>query len=147
MKYSLKRYSAFFLGPIAAVFFIVIAFQGPHLLQSIGSLTILSQAFLTCAECLLTLVPATILAIIIGFPIFYLLRWIIHWQLWSCLLGAFLVVGSVSLLTMNDVANTGIKETVSGQYLLAIAIATISYGVVFWFLMDRYWEEEKDEEK
>ena len=147
MKYSLKRYSAFFLGPIAAMFIVGLFFQGPYVLQSIDSLTSLSQAFLTCADCLLTLVPVTILAIIIGFPIFYLLRWIIHWQLWSCLLGAFLVVGSVSLLIMNTVANTGIKEIVSGQYLLAIAIATISYGVVFWFLMDRYWEEEKDEEK
>ena len=147
MKYSLKRYSAFFLGPIAAMFIVGLFFQGPYVFQSIDSLTSLSQAFVSCSECLLTLIPATILAIIIGFPVFYLLRWIIHWKLWSCLLGALLVVGSVSLLIMNNVANTGIEEIVSGQYLLAMTLATISYGVVFWFLMDRYWEKEKDEEE
>ena len=146
MRYSLKKYSAFFFGPIAGMFFVGLFFQGPHVLDSIESLTSLSQAFLTCAECLLTLVPVTIMAIIIGFPVFYLLRWIIHWQLWSCLLGAALVVGSVSLLIMNNVANTGIGEIVSGQYLLAMALATVAYGVVFWFLMDRYWAKEKDEE-
>ena len=146
MRYSLKKYSAFFLGPIAAMFFVGLFFQGPYVLQSIDSLTSLSQAFVSCSECLLTLIPATILAIIIGFPVFYLLRWIIHWKLWSCLLGALLVVGLVSLLLMNNAANTGITEIVSGQYPLAIALATISYGVVFWFLMDRYWEKEEDEE-
>ena len=146
MRYSLKKYTAIFLGPIAAMFFVGLFFQGPYVLESIDSLTSLSQAFVSCSECLLTLVPVTIMAIIIGFPIFYLLRWIIHWKLWSCLLGAFLVVGSVSLLIMNNVANTGIAEMISGQYLLAMALATISYGVVFWFLMDRYWEKEKDEE-
>ena len=146
MRYSLKKYSAFFLGPIAAVFFIVVVFQGAYVFKNIDSLSNLSQAFLTCAECLVTLAPATVMAIIIGFPVFYLLRWIIHWKLWSCLLGALLVVGSVSLLITNNAANTGIAEIVSGQYLLAIVLATVSYGVVFWFLMDRYWEKEKDEE-
>ena len=145
MRYSLKKYSAFFLGPIAAMFFIVLVFQGPYLFKSIDSLSSLSQAFLTCAECLLTLAPATAIGIAIGIPVFYLLRWVIHWKLWSCLLGALLVVGSVSLLIMNNVANTGIKEIISGQYLLAIALATISYGVVFWFLMDRYWDDEEEE--
>ena len=146
MRYSLKKYSAFFLGPIAAVFFIVVVFQGAYVFKNIDSLSNLSQAFLTCAECLVTLAPATVMAIIIGFPVFYLLRWIIHWKLWSCLLGALLVVGSVSLLITNNAANTGIAELVSGQYLLAIVLATVSYGVVFWFLMDRYWAREKDEE-
>ena len=146
MRYSLKKYSAFFLGPIAAMFFVGLFFHGPYVLKSVESLTSLSHAFLTCAECLLTLMPATVIAIIIGFPIFYLLRWIIHWKLWSCLLGALLVVSSVSLLITNNAANTGIAELVSGQYLLAIALASISYGIVFWFLMDRYWDEEKDEE-
>jgi len=146
MRYSLKKYSAFFFGPIAAMLFIVVFFQGAYVFKNIDSLTGLSQAFLTCAECLLTLAPATVMAIIIGFPVFYLLRWIIHWKLWSCLLGALLVVGSVSLLITNNVANTGIAELVSGQYLSAMALATVSYGVVFWFLMDRYWDEEKDEE-
>ena len=147
MRYSLKKYSAFFLGPIAAMFFIGVFFQGPYVLKSIESLATLSRAFLTCAECLLTLAPPTIMAIIIGFPVFYLLRWIIHWKLWSCLLGAFIVVGSVSLLITNNATNTGIAELVSGQYLLAMALATVSYGVVFWFLMDRYWAKEKDEEE
>jgi len=147
MRYSLKKYSAFFLGPIAAMFFIVVVFQGPHLFQSTGSLASLSQGFLGCAECLLTLAPVTIMAIILGFPIFYLLRWIIHWRLWSCLLGALLVVGSVSLLIMDNVTNTGIGEIVSGQYLLAMVLATLSYGAVFWFLMDRYWDNDEDEEE
>ncbi|MEN8206298.1 MAG: hypothetical protein ABFS24_09820 [Pseudomonadota bacterium] len=146
MRYSLKKYSAFFLGPIAAMLFVIVVFQGSYILQSIDSLTSLSQAFVSCSECLLTLGPATILAIIIGFPVFYLLRWIIHWKLWSCLLGALLVVGSVSLLIMNNVANAGIKEILAGQYLLAIALATVSYGTVFWFLMDRYWKDDPDEE-
>jgi hypothetical protein len=146
MRYSLKKYSAFFLGPIAAIFFVGVFFQGPHVLNSIESLSSLSHAFLSCAECLLTLIPASVMAIIIGFPVFYLLRWVIHWRLWSCLLGASLVVGSVTLLIMNNAANSGIGELVAGQYLLAIVVATISYGVVFWFLMDRYWDKEKDEE-
>ena len=147
MRYSLKKYSAFFLGPIAGVVFMAAFFQVPHVLESIDSLSSLSQALLSCAECLLTLTPVIVMAIIIGFPVFYLLRRIIHWKLWSCLLGAVLVVGSVSLLIMNNVANMGINEIVAGQYLLAMALATISYGVVFWFLMDRYWEKEKDEEE
>ena len=87
------------------------------------------------------------MAFIIGIPVFYLLRWIIHWKLWSCLLGASVVIGSVSLLTMDNVANTGIDEIVSGQYLLAMVLATVSYGTVFWFLMDRYWDNDEDEEE
>jgi|GEM_PF-2955198 len=145
MSYSLKKYSAFFLGPIAAMFFIVAVFQGPFVLQSIDSLTSLSQAFLVFAEYLLTLAPATGLAIIIGLPVFYLLRWIIHWKLWSCVLGALLVIGSVSLLIMNQVANEGIEDIVSGQYLLAIIVGTLSYGTVFWLLMARYWENGVEE--
>ena len=133
------------MGPIAAMFFIAVFFQGPYVLKSIDSLSSLSQAFLAFAECLLTLVPATIMAIIIGFPVFYFLRWTIHWKLWSCMLGALLVVGSVSLLIESNVANSGIEEIVSGQYLLAMALAIVSYGTVFWFLMARYWENGEEE--
>jgi len=145
MSYSLKKYSAFFLGPIAAMFFIVAVFQGPFVLQSIDSLTSLSQAFLVFAEYLLTLAPATGLAIIIGLPVFYLLRWIIHWKLWSCVLGALLVIGSVSLLIMNQVANKGVEDIVAGQYLLAMVVGTLSYGTVFWILMVKYWDNDNDE--
>ena len=85
------------------------------------------------------------MAIIIGIPVFYLLRWIIHWKLWSCLLGALLVVGSVSLL-VEHFSSQDIQEIISGQYLLAILIGTVSYGTIFWFLMDKYWDEDEDEE-
>lgn len=139
----MKKYSAFFLGPLAAMFFIVAVFQGSYLLQSIDSLTSISQALLVCAEYLLTLAPATGLAIIIGIPVFYLLRWLIRWKLWSCLLGALLVIGSVSLLLMNQAANKGIEDIVSGQYLLAIVVGTVSYGTVFWLLMTKYWDDDE----
>jgi hypothetical protein len=139
----MKKYSAFFLGPLAAMFFIVVVFQSPYLLQNIGSLTSLSHAFVTCAEYLLMLAPATGLAIIIGIPVFYLLRWIIHWKLWSCLLGALLVISSVSLLLMNQAANKGIEDIVSGHYLLAIVVGTVSYGTVFWLLMAKYWDDDE----
>ena len=148
MRYSLKKYSAFFLGPIAAMFIIVAVFQGPHLVKHLDSLTSVSQAFIAFSGYLITLAPVTIMAFIIGIPVFYLLRWIIHWRLWSCLLGALVVVGSVSLLIMGNIANMGIDEIVSDQYLLAMALATVSYGTVFWFLMDRYWvNDDKDEEE
>ena len=142
----MKKYIAFFLAPLAAVFFIAAAFQGPYLLQHLDSLTGVSHAFLAFSEHLLALAPATGMAIIIGIPVFYLLRWIIHWELWSCLLGALLVIGSVSLLIMNNAANEGIEEIVSGQYLLAILVGTLGYGMVFWFLMAKYWDDDKDEE-
>ena len=129
------------------MFIIVAVFQGPHLVKHLDSLTSVSQAFIAFSGYLITLVPTTIMAFIIGIPVFYLLRWIIHWKLWSCLLGASVVIGSVSLLTMDNVANTGIDEIVSGQYLLAMVLATVSYGTVFWFLMDRYWDNDEDEEE
>ena len=94
----MKKYSAFLLGPLAAMFFIIVVFQGPQLLQSIDSLASISRAFAGCFEYLLTLAPATGMAILIGIPVFYLLRWKVHWKLWSCLLGALLVIGSVALL-------------------------------------------------
>jgi hypothetical protein len=141
----MKKYSAFFLGPLAAMFLILVVFQGPLILQSVDSLTSLTQAFALCAEYLLALAPATGLAILIGIPVFYLLRWIIHWELWSCLLGALVVIGSVSLLIANQVANEGIEDIVTGQYLPAIVVGTLGYGTVFWLLMNRYWEDDEEE--
>jgi len=73
------------------------------------------------------------------------LRWIIHWKLWSCVLGALLVIGSVSLLIMNQVANKGVEDIVAGQYLLAMVVGTLSYGTVFWILMVKYWDNDNDE--
>jgi len=78
---------------------------------------------------------------VIGLPVFYLLRWIIHWKLWSCVLGAALVVGSVSLLTESFTC----KDLVAGQQPLAVLLAAISYGIVFWFLMAKYWENGEEE--
>jgi len=141
----MKKYSAFFLGPLAAMFFIIAAFQGPLVLQSIDSLSSLTRAFAGCAECLLALAPATGLAIIIGIPVFLLLRWIIHWELWSCLLGALLVIGSVWLLIADPVSSNGLEDVVAGRYLLALAVGTLSYGTVFWLLMTWYWEDDEEE--
>ena len=142
MPFSLKKYSAFFLGPVAAVFFVAAVFKGPYLFQNIDSLTRVSEAFVGFSGCLVTLLPTAAMMFIIGLPVFYLLRWLIHWKLWSCLLGALLVVGSVSLLTENFIC----KDIVGGQNLLAILLATISYGTVFWFLMAKYWENGDDDE-
>ena len=88
MLYSLKKYSAFFLGPVAAVFMVVAVFRGPYLFQNIDSLARISEAFVGFSQCLVTLAPAAFMMFIIGLPVFYLLRWIIHWKLWSCVLGA-----------------------------------------------------------
>jgi hypothetical protein len=140
----MKKYIAFFLAPLAAVFFITAIFQGPSLIQHLDSLTGVSQAFLAFSEYLITLAPAAFMAMIIGIPVFYLLRWIIHWKLWSCLLGALLVVGSVSLLVGNY-SSAELLEIISGQQLLAILIGTVSYGTVFWLLMEKYWDEDEEE--
>ena len=141
MLYSLKKYSAFFLGPVAAVFFVAAVFRGPYLFQNIDSLARVSEAFVGLFQCLIALAPAAAMMFIIGLPVFYLLRWIIHWKLWSCVLGAALVVGSVSLLSENFTC----EDLVAGQQLLALLLAAISYGVVFWFLMARYWENGEEE--
>ena len=141
MLYSLKKYSAFFLGPVAAVFMVVAVFRGPYLFQNTDSLARISEAFVGFSQCLIALAPAAFIMLVIGLPVFYLLRWIIHWKLWSCWLGALLVVGAVSLLTESFTC----KDLVAGQQLLAILIAAISYGTVFWFLMAKYWDN--DEEK
>jgi hypothetical protein len=140
MLYSLKKYSAFVVAPLVAVFMIAAVFKGPYLFQNIDSLTRVSEAFVGLSSCLVTLLPAAGLMIIIGLPVFYLLRWIIHWKLWSCLLGALLVVASVSLLMEGFTC----KDLIAGQDLLAIAIATLSYGTVFWFLMAKYWEDGEE---
>jgi hypothetical protein len=140
MLYSLKKYSAFFLAPVAAVFAVAAVFRGPYLFQNIDSLPRVSEAFVGLSSCLITLAPTAVMMIVIGLPVFYLLRWIIHWKLWSCLLGALLVVGSVSLLMESFTC----KDLVAGQNLLAIAIATLSYGIVFWFLMAKYWENGEE---
>jgi hypothetical protein len=140
MLYSLKKYSAFFLGPVAAVFFVAAVFRGPYLFQNIDSLARVSEAFVGLSQCLVALAPAAAMMFIIGLPVFYLLRWIIHWKLWSCVLGALLVVGSVSLLTESLTCT----DLVAGQWLLAVLIASISYGTVFWFLMAKYWENGEE---
>ncbi|MGB5180148.1 MAG: hypothetical protein WBP44_15635 [Gammaproteobacteria bacterium] len=140
MLYSLKKYSAFFLGPLAAVFFVAAVFRGAYLFQNIDSLARVSEAFVGLSQCLVALAPAAAMMFIIGLPVFYLLRWIIHWKLWSCVLGALLVVGSVSLLTESLTCT----DLVAGQWLLAILIASISYGTVFWFLMAKYWENGEE---
>jgi hypothetical protein len=36
------------------------------------------------------------------------------------------------------------EDLVAGQNLLVIAIATLSYGTVFWFLMAKYWENGEE---
>lgn len=141
MLYSLKKYSAFFLGPVAAVFMVVAVFRGPYLFQNTDSLARISEAFVGFSQCLIALAPAAAMMFIVGLPVFYLLRWIIHWKLWSCWLGALLVVGSVSLLTESLTCT----DLVSGQYLLAIVVGTLSYGTVFWFLMAKYWENDEEE--
>ena len=141
MLYSLKKYSAFFLGPVAAVFFVAAVFRGTYLFQNIDSLARVSEAFVGLSQCLIALAPAAAMMFVIGLPVFYLLRWIIHWKLWSCVLGALLVVGSVSLLTESLTCT----DLVAGQRLLAILIASISYGTVFWFLMAKYWENGEEE--
>ena len=141
MLYSLKKYSAFFLGPLAAVFFVAAVFRGPYLFQNIDSLARVSEAFVGLSQCLVALAPAAAMMFVIGLPVFFLLRWIIHWKLWSCWLGALLVVGSVSLLTESLTCT----DLVAGQRLLAILVASISYGTVFWFLMAKYWENGEEE--
>jgi hypothetical protein len=141
MLYSLKKYSAFFLGPMAAVLTVVVVFRGPYLFQNIDSLTRVSEAFVGLFQCLISLLPAAFMMFLIGLPVFYLLRWIIHWKLWSCVLGAALVVGSVSLLTESFTC----KDLVAGQQPLAVLLAAISYGIVFWFLMAKYWENGEEE--
>jgi hypothetical protein len=141
MLYSLKKYSAFFLGPMAAVLTVVVVFRGPYLFQNIDSLTRVSEAFVGLFQCLISLLPAAFMMFVIGLPVFYLLRWIIHWKLWSCVLGAALVVGSVSLLTESFTC----KDLVAGQQPLAVLLAAISYGIVFWFLMAKYWENGEEE--
>ena len=141
MLYSLKKYSAFFLGPMAAVLTVVVVFRGPYLFQNVDSLTRVSEAFVGLFQCLISLLPAAFMMFVIGLPVFYLLRWIIHWKLWSCVLGAALVVGSVSLLTESFTC----KDLVAGQQPLAVLLAAISYGIVFWFLMAKYWENGEEE--
>jgi hypothetical protein len=141
MFYSLKKYSAFILGPVVAVFFVAVVFKGPYLFQNIDSLTRISEAFAGFARCLVTLAPTALVMCIIGLPVFYLLRWIIHWKLWSCVLGAVLVVISTSLLMENFIC----KDIVADQKYLAIVLASISYGTVFWFLMAKYWENGEEE--
>ena len=141
MLYSLKKYSAFFLGPAAAVFMVVAVFRGPYLFQTLDSLARISEAFVGFSQCLVTLAPAAFMMFVIGLPVFYLLRWIIHWKLWSCVLGAALVVGPVSLLSENFTC----EDLGAGQQLLALLLATISYGIVFWFLMAKYWENGEEE--
>ena len=141
MLYSLKKYSAFFLGPMAAVLTVIAVFRGPYLFQNIDSLTRVSEAFVGLFQCLISLLPAAFMMFVIGLPVFYLLRWIIHWKLWSCVLGAALVVGSVSLLTESFTC----KDLVAGQQPLAVLLAAISYGIVFWFLMAKYWENGEEE--
>jgi hypothetical protein len=140
MLYSLKKYSAFVVAPVAAVFAVAAVFKGPYLFQNIDSLTRVSEAFVGLSSCLVTLLPVAAMMILIGLPVFSLLRWIIHWKLWSCMLGALLVVGSVSLLMEGFTC----EDLVAGQNLLAIAIATLSYGTVFWFLMAKYWENGEE---
>jgi hypothetical protein len=141
MLYSLKKYSAFILGPMAAVLTVIAVFRGPYLFQNIDSLTRVSEAFVGLFQCLISLLPAAFMMFVIGLPVFYLLRWIIHWKLWSCVLGAALVVGSVSLLTESFTC----KDLVAGQQPLAVLLAAISYGIVFWFLMAKYWENGEEE--
>ena len=140
----MKKYSAFFVAPLAAVMFIVAVLKGPYLLQHIDSMSGVSQAFLNYAEYLLTLTPATIIAIVIGFPIFYLIRWIANWNLLPCLLGGLLVVGSVSLI-LEQIAMADVTDLIAGQKLLAMLVGTLIYGIVFWILMEKYQEPEQDE--
>ena len=139
----MKKYSAFFVAPIVAVMFIVAVLKGPHLLQHIESMAGVSQAFLDYAKYLLTLVPATIFAIVLGFPIFYLIRWIADWKLLPCMLGGLLVLGSVSLI-LEQVAITDVTELVADKRLLAVLVGTLAYGLVFWILMEKYQEPDQD---
>jgi hypothetical protein len=124
--------------------FIVAVLKGPHLLQHIESMAGVSQAFLDYAKYLLTLVPATIFAIVLGFPIFYLIRWIADWKLLPCMLGGLLVLGSVSLI-LEQVAITDVTELVADKRLLAVLVGTLAYGLVFWILMEKYQEPDQDE--
>jgi hypothetical protein len=140
----MKKYSAFFVAPIVAVMFIVAVLKGPHLLQHIESMAGVSQAFLNYAKYLLTLVPATIFAIVLGFPIFYLIRWIADWKLLPCMLGGLLVLGSVSLI-LEQVAITDVTDLVADKRLLAVLVGTLAYGLVFWILMEKYQEPDQDE--
>jgi hypothetical protein len=139
----MKKYSAFFVAPIVAVMFIVAVLKGPHLLQHIESMAGVSQAFLDYAKYLLTLVPATIFAIVLGFPIFYLIRWIADWKLLPCMLGGLLVLGSVSLI-LEQVAITDVTDLVADKRLLAVLVGTLAYGLVFWILMEKYQEPDQD---
>lgn len=140
----MKKYSAFLVAPLIAVMFIVAALKGPDLIQHIESMSGVGQAFTDYAGYLLTLAPATIIAIIIGVPIFYLIRWIANWKLLPCLLGGLLVIGSVSLI-LEQIAIADVTELVAEQRLLAILVGTLIYGFSFWILMEKYQEPDEDE--
>jgi hypothetical protein len=140
----MKKYSAFFVAPLVAVMFIVAVLKGPYLIQHIESMSGLGQAFMSYAEYLLTLTPATIIAIILGFPIFYLIRWIADWKLLPCMLGGLLVLGSVSLI-LEQIAITDVTDLVADNRLLALMVGTLAYGFVFWVLMEKYREPDQDE--
>ena len=140
----MKKYSAFFVAPLLAVMFIVAVLKGADLLQHFESIAGLSQAFTSYAQYLLTLAPATGLAIILGVPVFYLIRWIANWKLLPCMLGGLLVLGSVSLI-LEQIAITDVTDLVADNRLLALLVGTLAYGIVFWILMEKYQEPEEDE--
>jgi hypothetical protein len=140
----MKKYSAFFVAPLVAVMFIVAVLKGPDLLQHFESIAGVSQAFINYAQYLLTLAPAMGLAIILGFPIFYLIRWIANWKLLPCMFGGLLVLGSVSLI-LEQIAVADVTDLVAEKRLLALLVGSLVYGFIFWILMEKYQEPEEDE--
>jgi len=140
----MKKYSAFFVAPLVAVMFIVALLKGPDLLQHFESIAGVSQAFINYAQYLLTLAPATGLAIILGFPIFYLIRWIANWKLLPCMFGGLLVLGSVSLI-LEQIAMADVTDLVADKRLLALLLGSLVYGFISWILMEKYQEPEEDE--
>ena len=140
----MKKYSAFFVAPLVAVMFIVAVLKGPDLLQHFESIAGVSQAFINYAQYLLTLAPATGLAIILGFPIFYLIRWIANWKLLPCMFGGLLVLGSVSLI-LEQIAMADVTDLVADKRLLALLLGSLVYGFIFWILMEKYQAPEEDE--
>lgn len=139
----MKKLIAFFVAPLAALFTVVMVFNGAVLIESIGSLFGVSHAFLELMTGMVHFAPALAIAIVLGFPIFYIMRLVVGWNLWSCLLGAFLVVVLVSLLPW-QAPGMDLQDAIYDQYELAILLASVIYGVVFWLIIMRIEEPEED---
>lgn len=129
---------AFLFSPLVGFFLIQLFLTGPYMLP------ISENLFIGFRMMLIGLTPLLILYVVLIFvsiPVFLLVKYLIGWKLWSCIVASTATSTTAwALLTiLNQMTSNheSLGYFSSKLFITGSVLGTIMYGIVFWLFVKK----------